>query len=85
MNGWELRKEESWEWKPINLEDLSGDRSDRALYKPQKELDFILRKLRSFKGPRHVTDMTKFLFWNAHSGCRLASPEGVGPVSQHLK
>lgn len=43
VNAWESREEESWEWKPINLECLAGARSYRV-YKPPNELDFILRK-----------------------------------------
>lgn len=46
---------------------------------------FFPRKWRSFKGLRQVTDMTKFLFWNAHSDCRSASLEGGRPVSKYLK
>lgn len=78
VNGWQLRKKESWEWKPVKP-------GHRGLYKPHKELGFMLRKLRSFKGPRHMTDTTKFLFWNARTSCRLAILEGGKPVSKHLK
>lgn len=84
VNGWEWEEEESWIWKSINHESLQ-EPGHTGFYKPYKEMDFFPRKWRSFKGLRQVTDMTKFLFWNAHSDCRSASLEGGRPVSKHLK
>lgn len=80
VNGWEWEEEESWIWKPINHESLQ-EPGHTGFYKPYKEMDFFPRKWRSFKGLRQVTDMTKFLFWNAHSDCRSASWKEAGQLA----